>query len=477
MVSLPQGSQLGRYQILDRIGRGGMATVFRAHDPELDRYVAVKVLPSYQSDDPTFVSRFRQEAQAVAKLSEPSIIQVHDFGEDKGFNYIVMEYLTGGTLHERLGNAWQISDVLAVIRPIANGLDYAHSEGVIHRDIKPPNILIDSEGRPKLSDFGLALLVQASAGLTKSDSVLGTPEYMSPEQALGRPADNRSDLYSLAIVIYQMLLGQIPFRGDTPNATLLAHIHESVPLPSSLDTDFEPRLEAALLKGLAKDPDDRYSSGNELIKAFTEAPTQSGSEAELDQIPTMLEPVPAEVSDSVPSPSGIAEPPKTRPPASSVVRRDMRLSDHCLVSDVPDSSRLPINLRDPKTLLWVVDPQKHFNGIRGLAWRIVGVKRDQRNPNTCNVCAFHFDAGHLAEISVLVAGSENLSNLVRDVGPEKASQSVREFYDLSSGPHHQDSGEAKIRESTAGVSRKPSSDGKACGCSSKHLCGLTAWNT
>ena len=369
----------------------------------------------------------------MAKLSEPSIIQVHDFGEDKGFNYIVMEYLTGGTLHDRLGAAWQVSDVLAVIRPIAQGLDYAHSQGVIHRDIKPPNILIDSEGRPKLSDFGLALLVRASAGLTKSDSVLGTPEYMSPEQALGRPADNRSDLYSLAVVIYQMLLGQTPFKGDTPSATLLAHIHQSVPLPTSLNSDIDPRLEAALLRGLAKEPDDRYNSGNELVNAFADNATQSDSATDLDHVPTILEPVSAP-RDLSSTPRGSRDPdrPKTRPPASSVARRDIRLSDHCLVSDVPDSRRPPINLTDPKTLLWAVDPQKHFNGIRGLAWRIVGVKRDQKNPNTCNVCAFHFDAGHLAEISVLIAGSEDLSGLVRDLGPEKASQPVREFYDLCS---------------------------------------------
>ena len=196
--ALLPGSSLGRYQMLERIGRGGMASVYGAHDPELNREVAVKVLPSFQTDDPTFVERFRQEAQAVARLNHPNIIQVYDFGEDKGFSYIVMEYVTGGTLQDLVGGRLPLEEVLDLIAPVAEALEYAHSQGVIHRDIKPPNVLLDADRRPKLSDFGLARMLEGSAGLTRGDSVLGTPSYMSPEQALGRPADQRSDLYSLA---------------------------------------------------------------------------------------------------------------------------------------------------------------------------------------------------------------------------------------------------------------------------------------
>ena len=187
--ALLPGSSLGRYQIMERVGRGGMASVYRARDPQLNRDVAVKVLPSFEADDPTFVERFRREAQAVAALNHPNIIQVHDFGDDKGFSYIVMEYVTGGTLHDRLGGRLPLPDVLDLITPVADALTYAHSQSIIHRDIKPANVLLDAEGRPKLSDFGLARMLEGGSGLTRPDSLLGTPEYMAPEQAMGRPAD------------------------------------------------------------------------------------------------------------------------------------------------------------------------------------------------------------------------------------------------------------------------------------------------
>ena len=235
MVSLLPGSRLGRYQLVEQIGRGGMATVFRAHDPELDRIVAIKVLPSFQTEDPTFVERFRKEAQAVARLTHSNIIQVHDFGDDKGFSYIVMDYIPGGTLQDYMGQKHRLTEVLSLMAPLADALEYAHKQGVVHRDIKPPNVLIDTDDRPILSDFGLARLMEGSAGLTRAGAVVGTPEYMSPEQALGRPADQRSDLYSLGIIIYQMLLGETPFREETPPQTLMAHIHKPVPLPSSVD--------------------------------------------------------------------------------------------------------------------------------------------------------------------------------------------------------------------------------------------------
>ena len=275
MVTLPSGSSLGRYQILEGIGRGGMASVFRAHDPDLDRHVAVKVLPSYHTENPTFAARFRREAQAVARLRHPNIVQVHDFGDDKGFTYIVMEYLAGGTLQDNLGQRLPLSKVLELIAPLADALEFAHSQGVVHRDIKPSNVLMDTDGRPVLSDFGLARLLEAVGGLTRADTVLGTPEYMAPEQALGRTADQKSDQYALAIIIYQMLLGRTPFRGETPSETLMAHVHQSLPLPSSLDPDVDRRLEANLVKALAKDPADRHDSPTELMRALagdTESP-------------------------------------------------------------------------------------------------------------------------------------------------------------------------------------------------------------
>ena len=160
MVSLPPRSSLGRYQMVQGIGRGGMVSVFKARDPKLERYVAVKVIPSYHTEDLTFIERFRQETQAVARLNHPNIIQVHDFGEDKGFSYIVMKLLTGGTLLEDKGQKIPFPQLLELVAPIASALDYSHRQGIVHRDIKPSNVLLYEEGKPKLSDFGLACLMQ-----------------------------------------------------------------------------------------------------------------------------------------------------------------------------------------------------------------------------------------------------------------------------------------------------------------------------
>ena len=271
MVALLPGSSLDRYQLVEEIGRGGMASVFRGHDPRLKRFVAIKVLPSFQADDPTFVERFRQEAQAVASLNHPNIVQVHDFGEDKGFSYIVMELVTGGTLQDRMGRKMPLTEVMGLIVPLAAALDYAHQRGVIHRDIKPSNVLLDEDGRPILSDFGLVRILAASAALTRADTVMGTPEYMAPEQALGQRADQRADLYALGIIIYQMLLGQTPFKSDAPSTTLMAQIHSPVPLPSAEDPDFDQMLELALIKALAKNPDDRYQSSEDMVEALRQA--------------------------------------------------------------------------------------------------------------------------------------------------------------------------------------------------------------
>ena len=286
MVSLLPGSQLGRYQIAELIGRGGMASVFKAYDSQLDRDVAIKVLPSFDTEDPTFVDRFRQEAQAVAKLKHPNIIQVHDLGEDKGFHYIVMEYVTGGTLIDRMRSRLSVTEALDLLSPLADALDSAHGQGVVHRDIKPGNVLLDEDGKPILSDFGLARMLESSAALTRPDSVLGTPEYISPEQALGRPADHRSDLYALGIMLYQMLLGRTPFRGETPTETLMAHIHQPVPMPSDLDATIDRRVQSALAKALAKDPDDRYQSANALVEALAVASARVEVPADLEMEPT-----------------------------------------------------------------------------------------------------------------------------------------------------------------------------------------------
>ena len=248
MTSLLPGGSLGRYQVMDEIGRGGMATVFRAIDPHLNRDVAIKVLPFYFTDNPTFVDMFWQEARAVARLAHPNIITIHDFGEDKGFTYIVMEHVTGGTLRDRLTRRLSLQEALEFVAPLAEALDYAHGQGVVHRDVKPSNVLLDPDDKPILSDFGLARILEGSAYVSGHETTMGTAEYMSPEQAMGHRADSKSDLYAFGVMAFQMLVGQTPFRADTPSATLMAHVHQPVPQPSTLDPNVDPALAPVLLR-------------------------------------------------------------------------------------------------------------------------------------------------------------------------------------------------------------------------------------
>ena len=269
MVSIPPGSSLGRYRIVEELGKGGMATVFRCHDPNLDRFVAVKVLPSFQQEDPTFIARFSQEARTVAALNHPNILAIYDFGEDKGFLYIVSELVPGGDLQDKMtGKPLSAEEVLEYMRPLSGALDFANGEGIVHRDLKPANILPDADGRPILADFGLARMLESATRFTQAQQALGTPEYMAPEQAMGADADHRSDLYAFGIIIYQMLVGQPPFRADTPAATLMAHVHQPLPLPSKILPGIAPSLEATLLKALAKEPAERFNSAAELVQAI-----------------------------------------------------------------------------------------------------------------------------------------------------------------------------------------------------------------
>jgi serine/threonine-protein kinase len=269
-MKLAAGTHLGPYRIVEAAGRGGMATVYKAYHASLERFVAVKVLPDFVSDDDTaFLTRFRREAVAVARLRHPNILTVFDHGEEEGVAYMVTEFVDGGTLESRLGQPMPLDDVVKLIGPIAQALDYAHSRDILHRDVKPSNVLLTEDWTPVLSDFGLAHLMGGSqARLTRADSVLGTPEYMSPEQCAGKPLTAAADQYSLAVVVYEMLTGQLPFTAETPQALILAHIGEPVPAPRERNPELPAAAEQALVKALAKNPQHRFASCAEFVDAL-----------------------------------------------------------------------------------------------------------------------------------------------------------------------------------------------------------------
>src|SRR5229473_1217620 len=258
-VSLPDGYSLGPYRIVGKIGRGGMATVYRAYHAALDRDVAIKVLPDFFAEDDAYRDRFQQEARSVARLNHPNILNVFDFGQEGGVTFLVLELVEGGTLADRLG------------RPMASALDHAHAQGILHRDIKPSNILIHTDGTPVLADFGLAKMADSGRKLTASGTVLGTPEYMSPEQGAGEPIGPPSDRYSFAVVAYEMLTGRVPFEAETPAAVLLSHINKAVPPTRELVGELSSHVEDALRKGLAKSPIDRFGSATQFVAALTPA--------------------------------------------------------------------------------------------------------------------------------------------------------------------------------------------------------------
>ena len=265
------GRELGKYELKERIGRGGMAEVYRAYHASLDRYVAIKILHPFLGDDPAFKERFEQEARNVAQLRHSNIVQVYDFeyDADRELYYMVMEYVDGQTLSTSLmqlkykNELQPVSESVRIIRHLCDALAYAHSRGMIHRDIKPGNIMIDAEDRVVLTDFGIARIV-SGPHITASGAMIGTPSYMAPEQGLGQPGDARSDIYSLGIVLYQMLTGAPPYDADTPIAIVLKHVNDPLPPPSEFNDDIPSQLEWILYKALAKSPDDRYQSVSEM---------------------------------------------------------------------------------------------------------------------------------------------------------------------------------------------------------------------
>jgi len=265
-----EGQMLGVYQLLSPLGQGGMATVYKAFHPRLDRYVAIKMIHAGYADDPTFLARFEREAHIVARLEHPHIVPIYDSFDHDGKPCIVMKYVEGTTLKSVLMNgAFNGDDLIRVMSPLASALDYAHGQGVLHRDIKPSNILMDTKGTPYLTDFGLAKLTQTGESTISENMLIGTPFYISPEQAQGgADPDHRSDLYSFGVVLYELLTGRVPYHEGTPYAIVHDHIYKPLPPPRTLNPAITADAEQVLIKTLAKRPEDRYESAADIMRAL-----------------------------------------------------------------------------------------------------------------------------------------------------------------------------------------------------------------
>ncbi|HEY4688129.1 MAG TPA: protein kinase [Anaerolineae bacterium] len=262
-------TKIGRYEVREELGRGGMATVYRAHDPSFKRDVALKVLPREFLHAPTFKARFEREAQTIASLEHPAIVPVYDFGEEDGQPFLVMRLLQGGSLADRIKKGvLPIAEAAAILAHIAPGLDAAHARGVIHRDLKPGNILFDQRGDPAIADFGIAKLVQAGTTLSRN-LFMGTPAYMSPEQAESESdIDGRSDIYTLGVILYEMLTGQQPYHADTPVGLAIQHIQAPVPRILEANPGLPPSCQVVIDRAMAKKRDERYATAGEMAEAL-----------------------------------------------------------------------------------------------------------------------------------------------------------------------------------------------------------------
>jgi serine/threonine protein kinase len=277
-----EGHTLGKYRILQPLGQGGMARVYRAFHPQLNRYVAVKVLRSDLPGQEEMLARFRREAQAVAALRHPHIIQVFDFDVEDDLYYMVMELIEGDTLKARMndyrarGERIPLAETVRIMLDVLDGLAYAHDAGVVHRDLKPANILLTRDGQAVLSDFGIAQIIGGTQHTT-TGMLMGTLHYMAPEQGMER-GDQRSDIYSMGVMFYEMLICKPPFDADTPLAILMKHIHDPLPLPSTFRPEIPPALERVIFRALAKTPADRFATAAEMATALKQAAVEADIE-------------------------------------------------------------------------------------------------------------------------------------------------------------------------------------------------------
>ncbi len=272
MTGYLPGQLLGQYEIIERIGHGGMATVYKARQPEMGRDVAIKVIESQFLADPEILARFHQEVKVISRLEHPHILPVYDFGEYDGMPFLVMRLLEGGTLSEKLKDIHlPLGEVDRIFSHLAEALSYAHEKGVIHRDVKTSNVLLDAKGNAFLTDFGIAKLTEGAQNLTSTGTITGTPSYMSPEQAMGRKVGPQADIFSLGVVLFEMLTGKVPFTAETPLAVMLRMVNEPLPAPRTIRQDIHPVIENVVMKALAKETSRRYVSVQQFLRDWKAA--------------------------------------------------------------------------------------------------------------------------------------------------------------------------------------------------------------
>ena len=272
-MSFVKGENVGAYQIIEQLGQGGMATVFKAYHPALDRDVAIKALHPAFMEEGGFLARFQREAKVVARMDHPNIVPIYDYAEHEGRPYLVMKYVEGETLKARLARgSLSKSELLDIVEAVGKALSYAHGEGILHRDIKPSNILLCKDGSIYLADFGLARIAELGASTLSGDMLMGTPHYISPEQARGESdLDKRTDVYSFGVVLYELIVGRVPFDSDTPFSIIHDHIYTPLPLPSEINPQVPDHIQKFLLKALFKDKEDRFATVEEMVTVFRKA--------------------------------------------------------------------------------------------------------------------------------------------------------------------------------------------------------------